>query len=172
MAKKSWTFELDQKEHTIDLEHSSLWTKRRIYLDGILKEEKTSFFDIGSRNIIQIGRHTCTVLIGTNNGLTYNYDLLIDEVSVKTGKEKSPAEPLPSWLWALLLIYFPIIISIVFDVAVSIVIVGLGFFPCAIVGWNKTLSKTAKISICAVITVVSYISVYFLVLRPFFESYK
>lgn len=172
MTKKSWTFELDNQEHTIQLEHSSLIGKRSIYLDGVLQEKKTRFFDTGSRNIVQIGGHTCTVLIGTNNGLTYNYDLLIDGLSIETGLEKSPAEPLPSWQWILIITYLPIFLIVLIDAVPAIVIGGFGFFLCAILGLNKTMSKTAKISISAVITSVSYISVYFLVLRPFIERYK
>ena len=103
MAKMTWIITLDGCEHTIELEHKQLSGKRHIRVDGALHEEGKVVFDIGSTHEIPIDGHTCTILIRTN-GLTYNYDLLVDGVSEKTGQEVAIDEPMPGWLLWLIVI--------------------------------------------------------------------
>lgn len=101
MAKKTWTFRLDDRLHVVELEHGYFSGKRIIHVDGKLLETTTkgvrAFIDFGSEHSFQIGRHPVVVHIRTN-GLTFSYDLSIAGRSVTTGKEVSSA-PVPAWIW-------------------------------------------------------------------------
>lgn len=90
MARKVWEFELDGRSHKVELDHKYFSGKRTIWIDGEnLKldfDKAQRFLDTGSDHDFKIGNHICTITIRTN-GLTFNYDLVIDGISKTTGKE-------------------------------------------------------------------------------------
>jgi hypothetical protein len=90
MAKKTWEFTIDGKEHKVELDHQYISSRRRIRVDGqeleLDKKSSKPLLDYGSDHKFKIGNHECAVVIRTN-GITYSYDLAIDGVSQKTGKQ-------------------------------------------------------------------------------------
>jgi hypothetical protein len=89
MGRCTWSAELSDGVHTIELDHGYWSGKRRIKVDGKLVHEGGGWIKVwafGSRDIISIGNHTCTVLVKpnfrTNN---YDYELLVDGVRFEEG---------------------------------------------------------------------------------------
>lgn len=101
MAQRTWTIELEDGRHTIELDHGYVSGKRRISVDGRRIEEtaraKDALFDIGSSHDFGIGRHRCTVVIRSKWGVAYEYDLLVDGRSVTTGAGALAPAPMPAW---------------------------------------------------------------------------
>ena len=55
MAKKVWTFELEDGSHTVELEYGCFSGKRTIRLDGkMVKQGATKLFDTGSEHVFEI----------------------------------------------------------------------------------------------------------------------
>ncbi len=98
MTTKVWTFDLEDGKHTVELEHGYFSGKRVICVEGRPLEKSQKLFDTGSDHQLRIGSHTVTVHIGTN-GVSYNYDLILDGRSLKTGAEVGPRVPIPAWAW-------------------------------------------------------------------------
>ena len=99
MAKKSWTFELEDGEHTVTLEHGFFSGKRVIHVNGELLEESQQMLDLGSAHAFELSGHDCVVDIRTNL-LSFGYDLVIDGRSLETGEEGFEPQPMPpGWAW-------------------------------------------------------------------------
>jgi hypothetical protein len=101
MAKRTWTIELEDGQHTVELDHGYISGKRRISVDGRPVEEtaraQDALFDIGSSHPFNIGGHRCLLVIRSKWGLTYEYDLVVDGRSVATGAEAPAQAPIPAW---------------------------------------------------------------------------
>ncbi|MDI7274626.1 MAG: hypothetical protein QME94_01470, partial [Anaerolineae bacterium] len=82
MAKRTWTFWLEGRIHTIELEHGSFSGRRVISVDGRELERSQRLFDTGSEHTFSLDGHDVTVYIHTN-GFTFRYGLEIDGMPVK-----------------------------------------------------------------------------------------
>lgn len=104
MAQRSWTIELEDGRHTVELDHGYFSGRRRISVDGRPTAEtaraQDALFDIGSSHDFSIAGHRCTVLIRSKWGVAYDYDLLVDGRSAATGAEASAPAPMPAWGYA------------------------------------------------------------------------
>jgi len=76
-----WQFQLDGILHTVNVTHDSLLGKRKIYCDGIVKEEFSKFFETGSNSQFMIGDHTIEVVVDPRT-LAFAYELRIDGTPV------------------------------------------------------------------------------------------
>ena len=85
MAEKTWTFDLEDGSHTVELEHGTISGKRVIRVDGEVVEESTQLIDMGSIHPFEINAHRGSVVIRTN-GITFSYDAVLDGRSLETGK--------------------------------------------------------------------------------------
>ncbi len=81
MANKVWALDIDEGKHVVELEHRRFSGKRTIRIDGKVLVQDRKLFDSGSAHPFKIDEHTCVVLIRTN-GLTFNYDLVVDGQAV------------------------------------------------------------------------------------------
>lgn len=86
--------------HEIKLDHDYLSSKRRVWVDGIEQNlpssDKQPSVDWGGDLDYKIGEHLCRLAI-RSNGLTYNYDLIVDGISNKTGKQYAGKEFKPNY---------------------------------------------------------------------------
>ena len=115
MAKKNWIVNLEDCEHRIKLEHGYISGKRIIYLDGkVIEHINHNFIDSGSKHEFKINEHICVVLIEVV--FKFSYDLIIDDISVKTGlpvdinrvnniKSKKLVDYLPEWIGILISVF-------------------------------------------------------------------
>ena len=92
MAKKTWTFKLQDGTHTVVLEHGTISGKRAIFIDenklDLPPSEARQFMDSGSTHTFQVSGHDCLVVISTN-GITFSYDFILDGKSLETGENYS-----------------------------------------------------------------------------------
>jgi hypothetical protein len=89
-----WTLDLEDGRHTVELEHGFFSGRRAIRVDGRLLEQSgttgnvstvlAGWLGMGSERENSINGHGCVVQI-RSNGVTYNYDLMVDGRSVSTG---------------------------------------------------------------------------------------
>ena len=102
MAKKVWTFQLEDGTHRVELEHGYWSGKRRVRIDGLPREETATVVhalrDRGSDHTFELNGHTVTVCVRTN-GLTFSYDLVLDGTSVRTGRPGATLDATPTWIW-------------------------------------------------------------------------
>lgn len=144
MAEKSWTFELEERApsgqaadsyfsprratHTLDLHHNYWITKRAIRLDGVLlppdQIRSYSIFGMQSDDLFNVDGHACVVHI-RSNGVAYNYDFVIDGISVQTEeavdipRQVFQAQPggkdaMPGWAWLFIMLCLVVGIGAIF----------------------------------------------------------
>lgn len=159
MAKKEWIFELEDGQHTVELEHSYFSGKRVIRVDGNLLESSTkvqhALIDTGSEHKFNIGTHPCVVTI-SSNGITFKYDLIIDGRSVTTGQPAAASQPLPGWSWAFI-IACGLIPVVALGGAIPAVLGIGGAFACTAIARNKSKSTGTRIALCVGVTVLVWI---------------
>jgi hypothetical protein len=165
MAQKSWSFQLEDGTHTIDLEHGYWSGKRKIRLDGKLLQESSKvqhfLFDTGSETPFQINGHSGNVLVRTN-GITFSYDVILDGRSLGTGQQVKPSTPRPGWSW--LFIIACGVIPIVSLGGVIPVIIGIGgAFGCARISRNASFSITQKVIFCIGVTILCWVLFFLLI---------
>lgn len=119
MTKKTWQFELEDGTHQVELEHGFFSGKRKIQVDGRIVFESNEFrhlvFDTGGVHNFNVNSHPCAVIIRTDNGITFSYDLAVDGFSITTGKSIDSIKPVPAWVWLLIVgvIYFFLCVTII-----------------------------------------------------------
>ena len=105
MTKKTWQIDLEDGQHTVELDHGVFSGKRNIRVDGqtILDSSELQHFvfDTGGIHEFNINSHPCAVVIRTN-GITFNFHLTVDGRSVTTGQPIDSIKPLPAWIWVLI----------------------------------------------------------------------
>lgn len=91
MASKQWTISLDDKDHTVELEHGFWSGKRTIRVDGEpLPKLKSKLFDLGGEYPFNLAGHACAVRIIPRPSWKYKYDLVVDGRSEETGESAVP----------------------------------------------------------------------------------
>jgi hypothetical protein len=99
MPKKSWTVQLEDGMHTVELDKRWASGKRVIRVDGqIVFESKLAWMNTGNDDEFRVGLHEC-VLHSRTNVFTGSYDLSIDGRSVVTGQPMTKLQPMPKWVW-------------------------------------------------------------------------
>jgi len=97
MAYKKWEIELEGQKHRIELEHGYVSGRREVRVDGQVLSElnmKSNLLDFGGTLPFKIGSHEYAVLIRTKYlGLAYDYDLVVEGKSLKTGKTQDLPAP-------------------------------------------------------------------------------
>jgi hypothetical protein len=95
MARKVWTFEIEDGRHTVELEHGYWSGKRIIRMDGKVVQQTgkiAHLFDAGSEHRFLAGEHSFVIYIRPSL-IHFQYDLAINGHSVQTGspvtKERS-----------------------------------------------------------------------------------
>lgn len=167
MARKDWSFELEDGKHTVELDHGYFSGKRKIWSDGKLIIEETKSADLGSDHVFKIGSHTAMVTI-RNTSITPKYDLAIDGRSVTTGEPVEPLGPFPLWTWLFvagsIIPPFALIFSDALGVCDSSVIGGVGggaVAMCLILARGSSKTLGLRIAICAILTAAMW-GIYFL----------
>lgn len=88
MATRNWTINLEDGTHTIELKHGTVSGKRSILIDGNPLElpsgEAKKVYDTGSTHSFTISGHEAVVAI-RSSGFSFEYELLVDGISVDTG---------------------------------------------------------------------------------------
>ena len=81
MANKTWTFQLEDGRHAVELEHG-YWSGRRIIrVDGEQIEVSRKFLDAGTEHRFEISGHPGILRIrsGALGGLLgFDYELVVD----------------------------------------------------------------------------------------------
>jgi hypothetical protein len=81
MANKTWTFEVEDGRHVVELEHGYWSGKRIIRVDGKQLEVSRKFFDTGTEHRFEVSGHQCILRIrpGTLGGLFgFEFELFLD----------------------------------------------------------------------------------------------
>lgn len=84
--RKTWQFEINNVRHTVELEHRRWTNKQNIALDGQQIYKTPTKFQVGGVTRFVIDGHLCAIVI-RNRGFGYAYDLIVDGVSVTSGKQ-------------------------------------------------------------------------------------
>src|SRR5512143_864791 len=99
MAIKTWTVQVEGRNHTVEFERGTFSTKYLIRLDGAVVHHGRSYAtDFGTDDSFQIGTHLCTVHTRSNWNKV-EFDLSLDGVSIESGRPVTPHVPLPTWSW-------------------------------------------------------------------------
>lgn len=81
MTKLTWEVNINQKPHTIQLDHGYFTGKRKIQVDGLEIVNEKMVFDFGSQHQFTIDSSSFDLVI-TTNGLTFEHYLLQDGVQI------------------------------------------------------------------------------------------
>jgi hypothetical protein len=153
MAKKIWTVQLADGEHTIQLEHGLFSNKRTISIDGQMAEQgQFSLFDFGGDYPFKIGAHSA-MLHMRFGWVRYQYDVSLDGVSVTTQQPVEPLRPMPRW--ALIFIAACLFIPLFTLGGAVPATLGLsGAYACVSIArrrsWNTALRAGLSIGVTAV----------------------
>jgi len=156
MPTRSWTVQLEDGTHTVELDKRWASGKRIVRVDGqIVLESERVWMDTGSDDEFQLGSHDCVVHRRTN-GLTGSYDLSIDGRSVQTGKSVAKLHDMPKWMWIFIVACG--IIPVLTLGGVIPLLIGLGGASgCVAVSRHPTRSTRAKAVWAVGITVVAWV---------------
>lgn len=158
MVKKSWSFELEDGKHTVQIEQGYFSVTRQIRLDGKLldKEVKVKRTWQGDGEFeFNINSHTC-MAVARNNWLTYVYDLAIDGKSLTTGKPLTTLPPMPNWAW-LFVVACGIIPFIALGGALPILLGLGGATICATIARDTSKTTATRLAMCGGVTVLAWI---------------
>ena len=153
-VKKTWTVQLEDGSHTVELSRSVWSGKRIVRVDGQTVFENRPRLDTGRDDAFQIGSHAA-VLHSRTNGFTYNFDLSIDGRSVTTGQPVAALLPMPKWAW-LYVIVCAVIPVLTLGGAVPVLIGIGGAVGCISVTRSSTRSNRAKVAWSIGITVAAW----------------
>ncbi len=158
MAKKVWTFMLEDGTHTVELAHGYWSGKRTIRVDGKLLQHTAkvghAVMDFGSDHPFSIGSHRGSVRIQTN-GLTYRYDLVLDGRSIVTGRPAAGSAKLPPWAWAFILAC-GVIPILTLGGAIPGAIGAGGVVGCISIARNSARPTISRVMLCAGVTVLCW----------------
>lgn len=85
--KKIWWLDPDGPMHRVELEHKGLSNKKRILVDGeLILETGFSFEHRDGQHPFTIAEHRCALFIRETAGDLYQYDLILDGISLETGE--------------------------------------------------------------------------------------
>ena len=97
MATKRWHITLDGRPHEVVLEHGYFSARRRITVDGREVADvrpgplrAMRLWNTITEQPFRIDGHPCAVRVDPSNALTYQFDLIVDGRSEKTGAEVAP----------------------------------------------------------------------------------
>ena len=72
--KRTWTFKIEGKEHTVEIEHGGMWSLtgyRIITVDSKVVEQGRKLWDTGSEHRFEIDKKSCIARI---RYVVFNYD--------------------------------------------------------------------------------------------------
>ncbi len=94
MPIKEWTFDLEQTKYTVLLEHGTILRRHKLFLNGQPVEPiENILIEKGNRLSFNINEHLITVIIKCSGLSQFEYDLLVNGISVQSfGKVKLPPE--------------------------------------------------------------------------------
>lgn len=88
MARKTWEIELDGANHKVEFNLNYLSSERNVYIDEkrltLDNQQNRPPVYYGEDIPFKINEHPCVIIIRVSR-LIYNYDLVVDGVSFKTG---------------------------------------------------------------------------------------
>ena len=85
MAKKVWTFKLEDGNHVVELEHGYWSGKRDIIVDGVPLESSSKIWDTGSVHHFKVSGVPCVLRI-KGGVISFKYDLYVDEKLVNAAR--------------------------------------------------------------------------------------
>jgi hypothetical protein len=172
MAKKSWSFQLDDSTHTVELDHGYYSGKRKVTLDGKVIQNTANilhvFFDIGSQFTFQINNHSGTIVIHTN-GFRFTSDLVIDGKSMETGQEVKLPAPISGWIW-FLIIACAMIPVISLGGIIPILIGFGGVTGCLKVVQNPRINVRQRFIFCVGITILCWLGFLILLAVTYYKT--
>jgi FAIM1 (Fas apoptotic inhibitory molecule) protein len=96
MSTKSWQIRLD-RPHVIIIEHGYFSARRRITVDGREIADirpgplrAVMLWNTITEHPFELDGHACAIRVDPSNGMNYQFDLLVDGRSQKTGTETAP----------------------------------------------------------------------------------
>lgn len=101
MALKRWTFPLEDGPHTLTFHDDPFWGRRRAQIDDGPWQRLTTArksFSLDNDYALPIAGHSAEVLV-RRIGLSYQYDCVVDGLSVETGLRPQTPPPFPAWGW-------------------------------------------------------------------------
>jgi len=112
MPKITWTFELEDGQHTAELDHGYFSGKRIILLDGEIVEHtrrlRHLLFDSGSNHVFQINDHSCQISILVR-GIEPYYYLAVDDLPIEPTDISSPVDLVSFLRW---IVTLPLVVGI------------------------------------------------------------
>jgi hypothetical protein len=94
VARKRWEFDLEDGHHVVEFQQRYFLGSRTVTVDGLTKEDPgRPFRDHSGQYPIALRGHDAAIWVSTN-GFTYSFELVIDGLSLSSGKPWShPPRP-------------------------------------------------------------------------------
>jgi len=155
--KKLWTIELVDGKHTVELQRSWFTGRHRLQVDDSPVElQRPRFFDLGGDHPFSIGGHAGVLHIRTN-GLTFSYDLSIDNRSAQTGQAVAPLAPIPKWAWLFVALCVAVPL-VTLGGAVPALVGALGAVACTAIARNATRSTLTRVALNVGVTALTWVA--------------
>ncbi len=154
MAIKTWNLTLEDGPHQVMLEHNAFWGKKRLLIDGGPPQRLglSGTKGIDAEHPFVLGGHDAIIYI-RNNGLSANYDLAIDGLSVDTGQPVTKPPPLPVWGWVFVALCIPLLFGGGLGAGLGV----SGGLICYGVSRDVTKPAAARAVICLVVVILCWI---------------
>ena len=105
MPGKTWRVQLEGGIHIVEIQHGIFSPKEYLYVDGVLVSQASKWFALSSVHRFELEGHSAAAYI-KSNGYTFDYDLVIDGISVDSGEPVIEPQRLPIWAWLFVVLSF------------------------------------------------------------------
>ncbi len=158
MSRKAWTIALEDGDHTVVLQQSSLLGRKRLSVDGRPSEEAVGEAHPPSASAgdipFRIRNHAGFVAF-RHKGLAERCHLVLDGRSLDTGQPLAPRRPGPTWAWGFVAICVAIPVFALGGALPVAVGVG-GALACSGIARAHSWPTGRRIALCAGVSVLCW----------------
>jgi hypothetical protein len=163
MSKKTWTITLDENERTVIFDTGGLRTPTSLQVEGkpvqLTAVPKTGKFSMFSDFEGAYSQHKMLVRVSTN-GFTNSYDLAVDGISTRTGKEIGAGPTIPLWAWLFFAASIPVVF-IAWEKFIPSTVGLLAALGSLAVGSLQDRKLSVKVGICSALVILAWIAYFF-----------
>jgi hypothetical protein len=127
-----------------------------LVVDGTeMQLKRPAVFELGRDEPFALDGHAGVIHVRTN-GLTFSYDLSVDDRSVTTGKPASQQQPIPKWVWLFVVACAAIPLASLGG-GLPMALGAGGAFACVALSRRPGASTSARVASCAGVLVLCWI---------------